>query len=273
VPQARVCGYFGNGFLAGVMRFFTVAMSLLLAAACCSRPDSRPAPLSVWAAVSLTDVLPPVASAWREQAGTAVNPVIFNFDASSRLAKQIAQGGPADIFISADQDWMTFLDRQGAIETDTRRPLLRNQLVLVVPADATVTPSLSELDRWRPRHLALGGENVPVGRYARAALKHLGAWPSLATQVVNADHTRAALTWVARREADAAVVYQTDAAAEPRVKVAFTFPQSSHPPIEYPVAVVRATERGAEARRLAAFLSGATARALFTSAGFGVVEP
>jgi molybdate transport system substrate-binding protein len=220
----------------------------------------------VCAAASLTDVLPPIASAWNPREA-----VEFRFDASSRLARQIESGAPADVFMSADEEWMDDLDRRGLLEPNTRRPLLGNQLVVVVPAASTIEiRSLADLARPEIERLALAGESVPAGRYADAALRWAGVASAIAPRVTRGDSVRTALAWVASGNATAAIVYATDARVEPRVRVALVAPVASHPAIEYPVAVLRGGDT-TRARSFVAFLSAPRARAMFEAAGFTMV--
>lgn len=249
---------------------------LLLAILTCSvslRPLSgeeraeQDSTLLILAAASLTDVLPRIATLW-EQAGGV--PVRFSFDATSRIAPQVLQGAPADLFFSADEAWMDWVEEGGGIRTDTRTILLANELVLAVPAGGGLYPTdPGELGSPGLRRLALAGENVPAGRYGKAALEALGLWEELESRVVRAGNVRGALEWVARGEVDAGIVYRTDARAEPRVRVAFAFPLESHPPILYPAAVTRQAPHPAAAREFVDFCASPEAQAVFRDEGFG----
>lgn len=231
-------------------------------------PDSS---LLVLAAASLTDVLPRVAALWKDRGGI---PVRFSFDATSRVAPQILQGAPADLFFSADEAWMDWVAEGGGIQDDSRVTLLGNELVLVVPGGVGFEPSGPEgLTGPDLRRLALAGENVPAGRYGQAALKSAGVWEGLADRVVRAGNVRGALEWVALGEVDAAVVYGTDARAEPRVRVAFTFPPESHPPITYPAAVIRGAPHPRAAQDFLSFCQSALAREVFRGEGFLTPTP
>jgi molybdate transport system substrate-binding protein len=241
-----------------------LAPLLLLA---CSSPE-RP-PLQVMAAASLTDVLPTVAAAWEQQGGA---PVRFTFDGTSRLAKQLEAGAPADLLLSADEVWTTWAIDHGLLDPSTRRDLLGGSLVAIVPAAAPFVPT-SPADLADPRltRLGLAGESVPAGRYARASLSALGAWDGVAARVVNGDSVRSVLGWVAAGEVEVGVVYATDARVEPRVRVAFVLPPTSHPPIRYPAAVTTTSRQPDQAAALLRFLAGPEARSVFEQAGFEVL--
>jgi molybdate transport system substrate-binding protein len=200
-------------------------------------------------------------------------PVVVSYGASSALARQIESGAPADVFISADLDWLDYLEKKNLLAPGTRRNLLGNRLVLIAPARAPV--KLEPAPRF-PIAKALGGGrlalaepmSVPAGKYAKAALEELGVWDQVAARVAAADNVRAALALVARGEAPLGVVYQTDARAEPRVVVAGVFPPSSHPPIVYPAAALK--DAKAQAAPFLEFLAGEKAGAIFEKHGFAV---
>jgi len=221
--------------------------------------------LLVLAAASLTDVLPEVAVAWRARGGV---PVRFSFAATSRLAPQALAGAGADLFFSADEAWIRWLEARGGVSADRVHTFLGNDLVVVVPRGAPAPRGPEGL--LGVKHLALAGENVPAGRYAKEALVSTGVWDSLADRVVRGGSVRGALEWVARGEAEAGIVYGTDALAEPRVTVAFTFPESSHPPIRYPAAVLESSTHPAEAEAFLAFAAGPEGARIFRAAGFPV---
>jgi molybdate transport system permease protein len=214
----------------------------------------------------LTDVLPRIAGLWERGGG---RPVRFSFDATSRLAPQILQGVPADLFFSADEAWMDWVAEGGGIQDGTRVTLLGNELVLVVPAGESFEPmDPAGLVSSDLRRLALAGENVPAGRYGQAALESTGIWSAVEDRVVRAGNVRGALEWVALGEVEAAVVYRTDAMAERRVKVAFSFPDGSYPPITYPAAVIRGAPHQEAAGRFLAFCQMEEARQVFRTEGF-----
>lgn len=230
-----------------------------------SDPDTT---LLVLAAASLTDVLPRVAILWEESGGV---PLRFSFDATSRVAPQVLQGAPADLFFSADVGWMDWVAERGGIREETQTTVLANELVLVVPAAGGYEPRepASLMDSALSR-LALAGENAPAGRYGRSALESTGVWESVEGRVIRAGTVRGALEWVARGEVDAAVVYRTDAMVEPRVRVAFSFPPTSHPPIVYPAAVTNQARYPEAAGAFLAFCASPGARAVFRDAGFRI---
>jgi len=227
--------------------------------------------ITVFAAASLQDALAAAAKDFTASSGVAVK---FSFDASSTLARQIEAGAPADLFASADLDWMDQLDARHLVEH--RINLLSNRLVVIAPKDAPLTTLVLDVPSIES---ALGGgrlvtgavETVPVGRYAKAALEKLGLWASLQGRIAPADNVRAALAYVARGEAPLGIVYATDAAAEPKVKIVASFPPQSYPPIVYPFAVVSGGKTD-EAARFLAFLQGEAARRSFTAQGFSFAE-
>lgn len=229
-------------------------------------------PVTVFAAASLQDALTAAGAAWAAGGGA---PVRFSFGASSAMARQIDQGAPADLILTADEEWMDWLAGRSLIVTASRRRLLSNQLVLIAPAGSKtplkVTPGFALARALGRGRLALADPAaVPAGRYARASLTSLGVWDSVADRLLPAENVRAALAYVARGEAPFGIVYATDAKAEPRVRVAGVFPASSHPPIVYPGAVTTASRNGAAAGFLG-FLQGPQASAVFRRYGFGVL--
>lgn len=225
--------------------------------------------LTVFAAASLTDVLQPIGSAFTARTGQAVR---FSFAASSVLARQIESGAPADVFISADHDWMDYLQERRLIRADTRSDVAGNALVLIAPADSRlalkVAPGFALAAALGPTgRLAMADPAaVPAGRYARQALTQLGVWSSVQQRSVAADNVRTALNFVARGEAPLGIVYATDARSESRVRVVALFPAGSHDPIVYPAAAL--TSAGPQAAAFVQFLSDPAARAAFTAGGF-----
>jgi molybdate transport system substrate-binding protein len=230
---------------------------------------AQPPALTVFAAASLTDAMKQVADAYRAKSGASIT---LSFGASSTLAQQINQGAAADIFMSADADWMDFLQKNGRIADGSREDLLGNELVLVAGNDAKPAPKIAP-------HFDLAGAlgdgklamadpaSVPAGKYGKAALIALGVWDSVAPKVAQAENVRVALEYVARGEAPYGIVYATDAKIAP-VKIAGVFPENSHAPIVYPVALTRTAAPAA--REFLTFLSGPQARTIFERAGFTV---
>ncbi len=199
-----------------------------------------------------------------------------SYAASSALAKQIEAGAPADVFISADLDWMDYVAQKNLIKPDTRVNLLGNEIVLIAPktsdAKVTIAPNFPLATLLGDGRLAMADPaSVPAGKYGKAALEKLGVWASVEKKVAPAENVRAGLLLVSRGETPFGIVYQTDAAAEPGVKIVGTFPADTHPPIVYPVAVVAAsTNPGAAA--YVEFLKSAAAKPAFEKQGFTVLK-
>jgi molybdate transport system substrate-binding protein len=227
----------------------------------------------VFAAASLKTALDEIAAAWAKDTGKPAPRI--SYAASSALARQIEQGAPADLFISADLDWMDYAAGKNLIRPDSRFNLLGNKIVLIAPRDSrTTTLALTGGDLARALaggKLSMGNvDAVPAGKYGKAALEKLGAWTSVKDSIAQAENVRAALVLVARGEAPLGIVYGTDAAAEPGVKVVATFPADSHPPITYPAALTRES-KNADAKSFLDFLRSAKARAVFEKQGFTVL--
>lgn len=230
--------------------------------------------ITVFAAASLSDAVSALASEFTRNSGAAVR---TSFAASSALARQIESGAPADVFFSADTDWMDYLEQKGRIEPGTRADVLANRLVLIAPADRPVSlriePKFPLAAALGPNgHLAVGDpDSVPAGRYARAALTALGVWDSVQDRLVRSDNVRVALAFVARGEVPLGIVYATDALIEKRVRIVGEFPADSHAPIVYPAALVQAQRpaaRRAAALQFLAELRGPEATAVFKTFGF-----
>ena len=246
------------------MRRFIVALLLLL-------PISvRAQDITVFAAASLTDAMRGISDAWIKE-GHA--PLILSQASSSTLARQLDHGASANIFASADSEWMDWLAARNLIANDTRRDLLSNQLVLIVPSDkpqsVAIEPGLDLAALLgRNGRIATGDPaHVPVGCYAQQALTKLGLWNMAKSRLAPSDSVRSALLLVERGEAPVGIVYATDAAASRRVKVAGTFPADSHDPITYPFAVTRAGDTP-DARALLDFIEGQKGMAIFAHFGF-----
>lgn len=226
-------------------------------------------PVVVFAAASLANAFEDIGKAWAAKGYAAPK---FSFAASSTLAKQIEQQAPAAIFASADEAWMDYLAERKLIDPASRKDLAGNGLVLVVPADSPSTVDLKAgtdfATLFAGRRIATGDPaHVPVGRYAEQALKNLGGWDAISPRLVRAESVRAALAFVERGEVAAGIVYSTDAAISSKVRVAGTFPASSHAGIVYPIALV-AGRADAQARAVLAFLTGPEARAILRRHGF-----
>jgi molybdenum ABC transporter, periplasmic molybdate-binding protein len=224
---------------------------------------------TVFAAASLKDVLEGIARSWKAETGKEVT---LSFAGSSALAKQIEQGAPADLFISADLNWMDYLDKADLIDRESRRNLLGNSIVLVAPKDSTVSLKIAKgfplADTLGDERLAMANTDaVPAGVYGKAALTALGVWDSVESKVAQAENVRAALLLVSRAEAPLGIVYATDAKADPGVKVIDTFPENSHPPIIYPAAKLKAST-DADASAFLDYLSSPKAVEQFQAAGF-----
>lgn len=226
-------------------------------------------PLTVFAAASLTNALTEIGKAYTAKTG---QPVRFSFASSGVIARQIEAGAKADLFFSADTEWMDYVQTRGLIDPASRRDLLRGRLALIAPVASMVqlkirpgfpiAAALGEKGR-----LSTGDpDSVPAGRYARAALTKLGVWPTVADRLARADNVRVALTYVARGEAPLGIVYETDAAIEPGVRVVGIFPENSHAPIVYPVAVTKVAGDGA--RDFYRFATGPAARAIYAKYKF-----
>ncbi|MGE5161275.1 MAG: molybdate ABC transporter substrate-binding protein [Betaproteobacteria bacterium] len=228
--------------------------------------------VTVFAASSLQNAIEDVAALYQRATDRRLR---LSFAASSVLARQIEQGAPASLFISADERWMDYLQSRKLIVNETRKALLGNRLVLVVPAGSSLRTDLrpgfdflSLLGR-EGRWVTGDPSNVPVGRYAQQALTFLGAWDAAAPRLVRAENVRVALSFVERGETAAGVVYETDAATTSKVRVAGVFPAESHSPISYPVAVVERFD-SREARDLLQFLQADAAREVFRRYGFSI---
>ncbi|HYL90749.1 MAG TPA: molybdate ABC transporter substrate-binding protein [Burkholderiales bacterium] len=227
---------------------------------------AQPPRLVVFAAASLKNALDEAAASY------PLRPVIA-YGASSALAKQIENGAPADVFMSADLDWMDYLQGKGLLVPGTRRNLLGNRLVLIAPAkqpqELDPAPGFAIGQALGKGRLALAEpSSVPAGKYAKAALSSVGVWDAVRARIASAENVRAALLLVARGEAPLGIVYQTDAREERDVMVAGVFPAATHPPIVYPVAALKAAKPGADA--FLRFLSAPQARRIFEKHGFTV---
>jgi molybdate transport system substrate-binding protein len=245
------------------------ALALMLLA-----PAARAQDVVVFAAASLKNALDNINAAWTAESGKSAT---ISYAASSALAKQIEEGAPADVFISADLDWMAYLSERNLVKTDTEVQLLGNRIVLIAPAAsdaaAEIAPGFDLSSLLGDGRLAMANvDAVPAGKYGKEALTSLGVWDSVADRVAQAENVRAALALVSTGEAPLGIVYQTDAAADPAVKVIGTFPEHTHAPIVYPAAET-AQAASADAGAFLAFLRTQAAADLFEAEGFTVLAP
>ncbi len=254
-----------------VRRRLVLALALSFLAAPFTWASAQATDITVFAAASLKNALDDAAKKFEAKTGEKV---VVSYAASSALAKQIEQGAPADIFFSADLDWMDYLERKKLIDTASRHTLLGNTLVLIAPKDSTVSLTI---DKNFPLLQALGADGklamasvdtVPAGKYGKAALTYLGVWDQVAPRVAQAENVRAALAFVARGETPLGIVYGTDAKSEPAVKVVGTFAEESHPKILYPVALTASAKP--EARKFLEFLMSSEAAPSFEARGFSI---
>jgi len=225
--------------------------------------------LLVFDAASLTNVIDDLSKAFTQKTHV---PVKSSPAASSALAKQIEAGAPADVFFSADLEWMDYLDQRKLLKPGSRHDVVGNRLVLIAPADSKVDLKIKKGVDFGPAlgpqgKLATGDpDSVPVGKYAKTALEKLGAWDKVSGQIVRAENVRAALAFVARGEAPLGIVYKTDALAEKKVRIVAEFPEDTHPPITYPIAVT--THGGATAQQFVDFVRTKPAAEIFKKYGF-----
>ncbi len=248
--------------LCGLALFFLAAFSFSL-------PASAAEKVTVFAAASLKDVLTGIADDWKKETG---NDVVLSFAGSSALAKQIGEGAPADLFISADLDWMDDVEKKGLLKEGTRVSLLANRIVLVAPAASTATvtiaPGFDLSGMLGSEKLAMANtDSVPAGKYGKAALEKLGVWEAVSPKVAQAENVRAALLLVSRGEAPFGIVYETDARVDPQAKIVDRFPEDTHPAIIYPAAVLKEASSPVAGAFLDA-LKTDKAKAAFEAAGF-----
>lgn len=255
-------------------RLLSLGLALLLALGLAwpaAAQASSSGPITIFAAASLRNALDQAAGAYARETGTP--PPRISYAASSALARQIEQGAPADLFISADADWMDYLAKKSLIRASTRVDLFTNHLALIAPRDSTVKldirrgfPLAAALGQGR---LAMAGPEVPAGRYGEASLMSLGVWDQVKDRTARGDNVRAALQFVARGEAPLGIVYDTDALTEPMVRIVGLFPDSSHPPIVYPGAAITANP---QATAFLSWLHGPKGAAAFKPFGFAALK-
>jgi molybdate transport system substrate-binding protein len=249
-----------------------VALFLMATLAPLSQAAELRNQITVFAAASLTDALQEVSEAYTKNGGT---PVRISFGASSTLARQIEAGAKADVFFSADIDWVDYLQTRGLIDASTRQDVLNNRLVLIAAADNDIhlhiAPNFRLAAAIGKSRLATGDpDSVPVGRYARSALKSLGVWNDVADRLVRTDNVRVALAYVARGEAALGIVYVTDALIERKVRIVDTFPADSHLPIVYPIALTPTAPP--LAKSYVTFIAGPQAATIFKKFGFSAKQ-
>jgi molybdate transport system substrate-binding protein len=250
-------------------KFKTILASLALAVGLGAAFSAAAAPeqITVFAAASLKNSLDEVDAAYTKRTGAMIH---ASYAASSVLSRQISQGAPADVFISADSDWMDALAKQDQIKPASRRDLLTNHLALIAGASSDIKLKVGRgmllAKALGDGKLAMAGADVPAGRYGKQALTALGVWPEVEGKAVYGESVRAALTFVDRGEAPLGIVYDTDAKIDPGVKIVGLFPETSHPPIRYPIALTKAAQAPAEA--YVRFLEGPEAAAIFRKYGF-----
>jgi molybdate transport system substrate-binding protein len=256
--------------LRGLLVYILLILSSIAWAANASAQQDK---LVIFAAASLKDALDEVNTAYQRDKGQDTT---TSYAASSTLAKQIEAAAPADIFISADLDWMDYLAKKALIKPETRSNLLGNRLVLIAPLNSTIKLGIG---RNFPLARALGNgrlaiadpNSVPAGRYGKAALEALGVWSSIADKLAPAENVRAALALVSRAETPLGIVYQTDANSDKAVKIVGIIPDDTHPPIVYPIAIV-ASSTNPGAIGYLAFLKSSVARPIFEKQGFTVLR-
>ena len=253
------------------MKIFRLHQSLCAAIALLLCPSLRAAEIHVFAAASLTDALKEIAAGYEKKTG---DKLLFNLAASSVLARQIEAGAPADLFFSADEAKMDALQKKGLLVEGTRKGLLSNSLVIVVPADSTlILKSAKALTLPEIKRIALGEpRTVPVGVYAKTYLEKLGVWNQVGSKIVPTENVRASLAAVESGNVEAGIVYKTDALISKKVKVAFEVSSAEGPAISYPVALVKGSKVPAESKALLEFLESQPAAAVFRKFGF-IVKP
>lgn len=249
--------------------FARLSILLMLLALPALAHAAQPRPITVFAAASLKESLDEAAAAWTKRSGQRVS---ISYAGSSALANQIEQGAPADVFISADGEWMDYLQQRKLIDVDTRTNLVGNRLVMIAPADSALRtlalkPAAVRQALGNGRLAMAEATSVPAGRYGRQALTTLGLWDAVSGRLAQADNVRAAMAFVSRGEAPLGMVYATDAQAEPRVRVVAAIPGRTHDVIVYPMARVAKTSPAAT-RGFLTFLRGDEAKAIFKRAGF-----
>ena len=254
-----------------VLRAGVLAGGLLVAAQIAGAAEASNRVVTVFAASSVTDCMNAIGRLYEAQHGVKIR---LNVASSSVLAKQIEEGAPCDIFLSADQEWMDDMAKHDHIQNASRRDLLGNRLVIVTPTNRLITVRLErdfDFAKTFAGRLAVGDPaHVPAGKYAKEALQKLGWWEVLLPRLAPAENVRAALKLVERGETDAGIVYATDARSSKGVLVAAVFPEDAHAPIRYPVALCAGAT--VDAAAVLDYLSSAEAVAIWTKAGFTMAK-
>ncbi|MCK3658963.1 molybdate ABC transporter substrate-binding protein [Pasteurellaceae bacterium Pebbles2] len=232
--------------------------------------QSAVAKITIFAAASMTNALQQVAEEYKKEKPN--EEIVFSFASSSVLAKQIEQGAPADMFVSADLKWLDYLIEKKAIAENSRRILVGNNLVMIAPKNSKITQLDLSNSQWQAHlqgsYLAVGDpDHVPAGLYAKAALTHLGQWKDVEPKLARANNVRAALALVEQSESPLGIVYGTDAAASKKVNVVATFPEEAYPPVEYPVAITKGNERP-DTNDFLNYLTSGKAKKVFIQYGF-----
>lgn len=261
---------FGFRLITGFASIYLFAASLAGTPAF-SQNGGAGGPVIVFAAASMKNALDGVSAAWQKESGNVVK---VSYAGSSALAKQIGEDAPAEIFISADEDWMNYVEGKGLVKPGSRSDLLGNTLVLIAPKESKVS---LELKPGADLAKALGGgrlamalvNSVPAGKYGKAALEKLGLWSQVSGKLAEAQNVRAALLLVSRGEAPLGIVYRTDAVSDPNVRIVATFPADSHPPIIYPAALT--ARAGTAAAAFLDYMKSPKAAPYFTAQGFTVL--
>ncbi len=235
------------------------------------QPPEQAAPITVSAAISLKAALDEIGRAYEDSHSGAK--VMFNYGGSGTLQHQIEQGAPVDIFFSAAEKQMDTLESEGLLLAGTRRDVAANVLVLIAPASCSLPKDFQDLARPEIKVVALGEPaTVPAGLYAQETLDRLGLLAAVKTKAVYAKDVRQVLTYVETGNADAGIVYLTDARISSQVRVAATAPADSHEPIVYPAAILKGTKNLPSARAFLEYVAGPEARAVFVKYGFGAPE-
>lgn len=262
----------------GTRRAFTSALAaaafVLSAGGMAPRAAAQGRDVVILAAASLKNALDDASAAWARQTGKTTR---ISYAASSALARQIEGGIPADVFISADVPWMDYVEERKLIKPASRSKYLGNQIVIIAGKDSRIDLKIDKGFNLRGAlgsdgRLAMGNvDAVPAGKYGKAALTHLGVWPSVSNRVAQAENVRMALTLVSRGEAPLGIVYKTDAASDPSVRIVGTFPADSHPAIIYPLALL-ASSTNPDAQAFVEYLKTPAARPFFEKQGFTVLK-